>query len=107
MPVRARSPVDLLESGPRTPPHRPALPVHAPHEIHSVALSLGVIVLRRLILAALFAVPAAAQQPKADLVLLHGKVVTVDSQHPNAQAIAVRGDRIVAVGSDDEIQKLA
>jgi len=64
-------------------------------------------VLRRLILAALFAIPAAAQQPKADLVLLHGKVVTVDSQHPSAQAIAVRGDKIVAVGSDAEIQKLA
>ena len=63
--------------------------------------------LRRLILAALFAIPAAAQQPKADLVLLHGKVVTVDSQHPSAQAIAVRGDKIVAVGSDAEIQKLA
>ena len=63
--------------------------------------------LRRLVLAAVFAIPAAAQQPKADLVLLHGKVVTVDSQHPSAQAIAVRGDRIVAVGSDAEIQKLA
>jgi predicted amidohydrolase YtcJ len=64
-------------------------------------------VFRRLVLAAVFAIPAAAQQPKADLVLLHGKVVTVDSQHPSAQAIAVRGDKIVAVGTDAEIQKLA
>ena len=61
---------------------------------------------RRLVLVAAFAIPAAAQQPKADLVLLHGNVVTVDSLHPRAQAIAVRGDKIVAVGSDADIQKL-
>ena len=48
-----------------------------------------------------------AQQPRADLVLLHGDVVTVDSARPRAQAIAVRGDRILAVGSDEEIQNLA
>jgi predicted amidohydrolase YtcJ len=40
---------------------------------------------------------------EADLVLLHGKVVTLDEARPDAQALAVRGDRIVAVGSDDEI----
>src|SRR5438067_519595 len=48
---------------------------------------------------------AAAQQPRADLVLLHGDLFTVDSQHPRAHAIAVRGDRIAAVGSDSEIQR--
>lgn len=48
-----------------------------------------------------------AQSPRADLVLLHGDVVTVDSSRPRAQAIAVLGDRIVAVGSDDEILKYA
>jgi predicted amidohydrolase YtcJ len=41
----------------------------------------------------------------ADLVLLHGTVVTVDSTHPDAQALAVRGDTIVAVGTDAEIQR--
>ena len=40
-------------------------------------------------------------------MLLHGEVFTVDPQRPRAQAVAVRGDRIVAVGSDAEIQKLA
>jgi predicted amidohydrolase YtcJ len=63
----------------------------------------------RLYLAALAAVlastSAAAQQSRADLVLLHGDLFTVDSQHPRAQAIAVRGDRIAAVGSDSEIQR--
>jgi predicted amidohydrolase YtcJ len=35
----------------------------------------------------------------ADLVLTNGKVVTVEAAAPQAQAIAVRGDRIAAVGS--------
>src|SRR5512142_1038794 len=41
----------------------------------------------------------------ADLVLRNGHVVTVDEQRPEAQAVAVRGDRIVAVGSDAEIAR--
>ena len=40
----------------------------------------------------------------ADLVLRNGKVVTVDSAQPEAQAIAVRGYEIVAVGSDEDIE---
>jgi predicted amidohydrolase YtcJ len=51
----------------------------------------------------LFPGPAAADEKKADLVLLGGKVVTVDPKRPTAEALAVRGDRIVAVGSDKEI----
>jgi len=39
----------------------------------------------------------------ADLVLRNGRVVTVDDARPTAQAIAVNGDTIVAVGSDAEI----
>jgi predicted amidohydrolase YtcJ len=41
----------------------------------------------------------------ATLVLRNGKVVTVDDAMPQAQAIAVRGDRIAAVGSNPEIQR--
>jgi predicted amidohydrolase YtcJ len=40
----------------------------------------------------------------ADVVLRGGKVVTVDSAMPEAEAIAIRGHTIVAVGSDDEIE---
>lgn len=40
----------------------------------------------------------------ADLVLLGGKVVTVDSLKPEAQAIAVKGGHVLAVGSDDEVR---
>src|SRR3954463_16770456 len=49
---------------------------------------------------------AAPQQPAApaDLVLRGGKIVTVDDARPEAQAMAVRGDTIVALGSDQEIQ---
>lgn len=41
---------------------------------------------------------------KADLVLMNGKIVTVDDAKPEVQALAVRGDRIIAVGSDEEIK---
>jgi predicted amidohydrolase YtcJ len=41
----------------------------------------------------------------ADLVLLHGKVVTVDSRFSIAQAVAIEQDRIAAVGTDAQIQQ--
>jgi predicted amidohydrolase YtcJ len=39
----------------------------------------------------------------ADLVLINGKIVTVDEKNPEARALAVSGDTIVAIGSDSEI----
>jgi predicted amidohydrolase YtcJ len=51
---------------------------------------------------ALFTQPALAQE-KADLVLLDGKVVTVEPQRPVAEALAARGERIVAVGTDKDV----
>ena len=39
----------------------------------------------------------------ADLVLLGGKIVTLDPTRPEATALAVRVGKIVAVGSDDQI----
>jgi hypothetical protein len=55
-----------------------------------------------LVLATLLA-GCGADGPPADLVLRGGKVVTVDSTRPEAEAVAVRGDRIAAVGTDEEI----
>jgi len=49
---------------------------------------------------------AYAQQPP-DLILHHGRIVTVDSRFSIAEAIAVAGDRIAAVGTDRDILKLA
>ena len=54
----------------------------------------------------LSAVVVAGQNPPtpATLVLRNGKIVTVDAAMPEAQAIAIRGDRIVAVGTNQAIQ---
>jgi predicted amidohydrolase YtcJ len=48
-----------------------------------------------------------AQQPPADVVLTNGKIITVDGKFTIAQAVAIRGDRFVAVGSNADITKLA
>ena len=48
---------------------------------------------------------AHAQTRVATLALINGHIVTVDSAKPEAQAIAVSGDRIIAVGTDAEIRR--
>jgi predicted amidohydrolase YtcJ len=42
--------------------------------------------------------------PAADLIIRNAKVWTVDKSHPTAHAVAVLGDRISAVGTNDEIE---
>ncbi len=49
---------------------------------------------------------AAEPENPADLVLLGGNIVTVSKAMPKAQALAVRGDRIVAIGDDASVKKL-
>jgi predicted amidohydrolase YtcJ len=44
---------------------------------------------------------------QVQLVAIHGKVWTENPQQPEAEAIAVSGHRILAVGTTDEIRKLA
>ena len=46
-----------------------------------------------------------AEEP-ATLVLRGGNIVTVNEGQPRAQALAARGDRIVAIGTDTEIAPL-
>jgi predicted amidohydrolase YtcJ len=48
-----------------------------------------------------------AQQPAADLVLTNGKIITVDGKFTIAQAVAIRGERVLAVGSNQDIGRLA
>jgi predicted amidohydrolase YtcJ len=48
-----------------------------------------------------------AQQPAPDLVLSNGKIITVDERFAIAQAVAIKGDRIVAVGTSQEMAQLA
>ena len=62
-----------------------------------------------LMVAALLATSLAleAQQAPPDLILSNGKIITVDDTFSIAQAVAVRGNRIVAVGTNADINKLA
>jgi predicted amidohydrolase YtcJ len=45
------------------------------------------------------------QQEPADLVVTNGKVITADEPLTEAQAVAVRGDRIVALGSAADVRR--
>ena len=49
---------------------------------------------------------AAGAADKADLILHHGKVVTVDDRFTVTQAVAIKGERILAVGNNGEIARL-
>lgn len=44
--------------------------------------------------------------PPADRLFVNGRVYTGDAARPHAQALAVRGDRIVAVGTDARVRRL-
>src|SRR5665213_3048997 len=48
-----------------------------------------------------------AQQPAPDLIFSNGKIITVDERFTIAQSVAIRAERIVAVGSNQEIARLA
>ena len=53
------------------------------------------------------AINALAQsKATADLIIVNAKVWTVDKAYPTAQAVAVLGDRIIAVGSDADVEVL-
>ena len=45
--------------------------------------------------------------PGADLILINGKIITVDAQDSVAQAVAIHKGKIVAVGTNEQIRKLA
>jgi predicted amidohydrolase YtcJ len=44
---------------------------------------------------------------QADLILVNGKILTVDAADSVAQAVAIRGGKILAVGSNEEVRALA
>ncbi len=47
------------------------------------------------------------QQDTADLILVNGKIITMDASDSIAQAIAIHAGKIVAVGTNEEIRKRA
>jgi predicted amidohydrolase YtcJ len=51
--------------------------------------------------------PAPLRANPADMLLLNGRIVTLDGSSSIAGALAVTGDRITATGSGDEMRKLA
>jgi len=48
-----------------------------------------------------------APQPPPDTIYYNGHIVTMWSEHPAVEAIAIRGDRFVGVGSNTDVRKLA
>ena len=69
--------------------------------------------LRVTIVIALFTAAIAAQRPllprapAPDLVLFNGKIITVDRGFSVHEAVAIIGDRILAVGNNDQMQTVA
>lgn len=49
----------------------------------------------------------ANRRPAPSLILFNGKIFTSDAAHPYVQALAIRGERIVAAGDTDKIRALA
>src|ERR1700693_1547518 len=58
----------------------------------------------------LFSIPplmaSDAPPPPADMIIINARVYTVNPQHQWAEAIAVRGDKIIAVGDRKQIEAL-
>jgi predicted amidohydrolase YtcJ len=49
---------------------------------------------------------ACTKKEMAELVIINAKVLTIDKDHPLAEALAIKGDKIISVGSTTEISKL-
>ena len=60
-----------------------------------------------LAVAATLHLSAQAASRRADRIFVNGKIWTADESRPLAQALAVRGDGLMAVGSDAEVKALA
>jgi predicted amidohydrolase YtcJ len=45
------------------------------------------------------------QKEKADLVIINGKVLTIDETNPTSEAIAIKGEIIISVGTTREISR--
>src|SRR5712692_4368627 len=72
---------------------------------HRAILSLAV--LAGIFFVFFFNVPSAPALPVAETILLNGKIYTVDDNFKAVQALAIADGKILALGSNDEIHKLA
>ena len=48
-----------------------------------------------------------SQMERADIIFINGKIWTVDDSNPVAEAVAVRDDKIIFVGSNSDVKKFA
>ncbi|HKW19081.1 MAG TPA: amidohydrolase [Terriglobales bacterium] len=64
-------------------------------------------ILRVVLAIFVFGLRTSAQQPSPDLILINGKIFTGNVSQPYAEALAVRGERIVAVGKSKEVLAIA
>src|SRR5262245_11951576 len=53
------------------------------------------------------AIARAEATPKADIIVHHAKIFTADPQRPLAQAVAIKGKKVMAVGTNSQILALA
>src|SRR5262249_40887814 len=97
---RHRAGFFVAEKAPRlySRSRHPDVPTEVPTMTRRILLCLGVAL--SWLLAAL---PAPAAD--ADLILHNGKVVTVDAKFSVHQAIAIQGDHVLRVGTNDEVLK--
>jgi hypothetical protein len=61
----------------------------------------------RVVLAACFVVPLRASAAPAERIIRGGPIVTVNPAQPTAQAVAIAGGRIVAVGGEADVMRHA
>jgi len=50
-------------------------------------------------------IPSCSSQEKADLVIINGKILTIDKDNPFAEAIAVKDEIIIAVGTSEKVKR--
>ena len=62
---------------------------------------------RALVATCVWLVPALAAVQAPDRILHNGKILTVDQNFSIASALAIRGDRIVAVGDTATVRRMA
>lgn len=69
--------------------------------------AIGATVFGLVLLAARANGPLGAQAAAPELILVNGKIITVDRQFSIAQGVAISGGKFAAVGSNEAIRKLA
>src|SRR5260370_24658668 len=73
-------------------------------------LRLGIALLLTSLCSILFSIPALmasdAPPPPADMIIVNARIYTVNPHQKSAEAIAVRGDKIIAVGDRKQIEPL-